>query len=73
VEISIVQDYIGLKTLDQAGKIHYGTCFGGHMQIDEHCWENVMDWLGDGSRPGADVGIPAMEHQGQQLVLQQDY
>ncbi|PLW55132.1 hypothetical protein PCANC_05314 [Puccinia coronata f. sp. avenae] len=67
------EDYIGLKTLDQAGKIHYGTCFGGHMQIDEHCWENVMDWLGDGSRPGADVGIPAMEHQGQQLVLQQDY
>jgi len=61
------EDYIGLKTLDQAGKIHYGTCFGGHMQIDEDCWQNVMDWLGDGPSESHYSALPA---DAQQLVLQ---
>ncbi|KNZ57023.1 uncharacterized protein VP01_225g6 [Puccinia sorghi] len=61
------RDYIGLKTLDQAGKIHYGTCFGGHMQIDEDCWQSVMDWLGDG--PSESL-YSALQADAQQLVLQ---
>ncbi|WAQ92512.1 hypothetical protein PtA15_16A420 [Puccinia triticina] len=65
------EDYIGLKVLDEAGKIHYGTCFGAHMQIDEDCWENVMDWLGDQSRSEANLLLQTGP-QNQQLVLQHD-
>ncbi|KAH9441495.1 hypothetical protein MJO28_015479 [Puccinia striiformis f. sp. tritici] len=63
------EDYIGLKTLDEAGKIHYGTCFGVHMEIDEDCWENVMDWLGDGEgrQAESEKTNPAQQDQ---LVLQ---
>ncbi|KAG0152426.1 hypothetical protein CROQUDRAFT_649829 [Cronartium quercuum f. sp. fusiforme G11] len=42
------EDYIGLKQLDRSGRISYGTCHGPHMMIDDQCWDNVMDWVGDG-------------------------
>ncbi|KAA1098731.1 hypothetical protein PGTUg99_001734 [Puccinia graminis f. sp. tritici] len=64
------EDYIGLKVLDEAGKIHYGTCVGAHMQIDETCWEHVMDWLGGRRRPEpADSFLPEPQ---QQLVFQHE-
>lgn len=43
-------DYIGLKKLDKAGKVKLGECQGEHMQIDEACWEDVLDHLGTGKR-----------------------
>ncbi|MBW0481764.1 hypothetical protein O181_021479 [Austropuccinia psidii MF-1] len=63
------EDYIGLKVLDQAGKIHYGTCIGEHMMIDEDCWNDVMDWLGDGHSKQAS-NLIASSSMTEQLTLQ---
>ncbi|KAM0753272.1 alpha/beta-hydrolase [Meredithblackwellia eburnea MCA 4105] len=41
-------DYIGLKTLDEAGKVHFGICEGQHMEIKPECWDLVVSWLGEG-------------------------
>ncbi|EGG10454.1 putative palmitoyl-protein thioesterase precursor [Melampsora larici-populina 98AG31] len=40
------EDYIGLKELDESGRIAYGICDGSHMQIGEQCWNSVLDWIG---------------------------
>lgn len=64
------EDYIGLKTLDQAGKIHYGVCFGAHMDINEACWDNVMDWLGGIHRATNDpMRSNILSHHSKQITL----
>ncbi|KAM0792012.1 hypothetical protein ACM66B_007123 [Microbotryomycetes sp. NB124-2] len=42
-------DYIGLKKLDERGKVEIGVCEGEHMQIDDECWDGIISWLGDGT------------------------
>lgn len=39
------EDYIGLKKLDREGRLHRRTCEGAHMEIDERCMKEVIDWL----------------------------
>lgn len=46
-----LEDWIGLKALDEAGKLHYGWCDGEHMQfsLDDNggCWDKaVRRWIG---------------------------
>lgn len=38
-------DLIGLRKLDQKGKIIRDTCTGPHMYIDEDCWQRVRSHL----------------------------
>ncbi|CCO31251.1 palmitoyl-protein thioesterase [Rhizoctonia solani AG-1 IB] len=39
---------IGLRTLDEAGKIHFTTCEGPHMRISDDCWKPlVLKFCGD--------------------------
>ncbi|CEL60494.1 palmitoyl-protein thioesterase [Rhizoctonia solani AG-1 IB] len=41
-------DRIGLRTLDEAGKIHFTTCEGPHMRISDDCWKPlVLKFCGD--------------------------
>lgn len=36
-----VEDWIGLRRLDERGGIEFESCEGGHMQIGE-CWERIL-------------------------------
>ncbi|KAB5590583.1 Palmitoyl-protein thioesterase [Ceratobasidium theobromae] len=41
-------DRIGLRTLDEAGRIHFVTCEGPHMRISDDCWKPlVLKFCGD--------------------------
>lgn len=51
------EDYIGLRQLDESGRLHRQTCRGPHMQIDNDCWRDVMAWLGKGGRGRGRGGI----------------
>jgi palmitoyl-protein thioesterase len=33
-----VHDWIGLRTLDEQGKVHLETCDGPHMHLSDECW-----------------------------------
>lgn len=55
------EDYIGLKKLNEAGLVHRRLCKGQHMQIDDECWSDVLEWL-----------KPAQRSSYNPLVLQQD-
>ncbi|GAA6008129.1 hypothetical protein JCM10207_007039 [Rhodosporidiobolus poonsookiae] len=46
------EDYVGLKRLDEAGRIVKGVCEGAHMQISAECWEGVVRWLGKRGEKG---------------------
>ncbi|KAF8348139.1 palmitoyl-protein thioesterase [Amanita rubescens] len=37
-----VEDWIGLRRLDELGRIKFESCEGGHMQIGE-CWEQILE------------------------------
>ncbi|KIK68818.1 hypothetical protein GYMLUDRAFT_34807 [Collybiopsis luxurians FD-317 M1] len=42
-----IEDWIGLRTLDERGSVIFETCEGEHMQISE-CWEVlVKQWTGE--------------------------
>jgi palmitoyl-protein thioesterase len=43
-----VEDWIGLRRLDERGGIEFESCEGGHMQIGE-CWERVLAGVVGGS------------------------
>ena len=36
------EDWIGLRTLDEQGKVVFATCAGEHMQVDRACWEPIV-------------------------------
>jgi len=36
------EDLIGLKTLDEAGKVHLESCDAAHMHIKLECWEDIV-------------------------------
>jgi palmitoyl-protein thioesterase len=36
------EDWIGLKQLDQAGRVKLVACEGEHMQIARNCWEPIV-------------------------------
>jgi palmitoyl-protein thioesterase len=42
------QDWIGLRDLDERGKLHLGHCVGEHMDLDSGgCAQGVVDkWVG---------------------------
>ena len=41
------EDWIGLKSLDEAGKIFLESCPGEHMQLPIECWEWIIKkWVG---------------------------
>lgn len=42
------EDYIGLRKLDEGGKVFLDVCVGEHMQIDRECLAGIVSWLGDG-------------------------
>ena len=42
-----LEDWIGLKALDERGAVILGTCNGEHMQLQRSCWEPVVKtWVG---------------------------
>ena len=42
-----LEDWIGLKALDERGAVILGTCNGEHMQLLRSCWEPVVKtWVG---------------------------
>jgi palmitoyl-protein thioesterase len=50
-----LEDWIGLKSLDEAGKLSFGWCDGEHMQfsLDDAggCWDKaVRRWVGSDRR-----------------------
>ncbi|GAA5873709.1 hypothetical protein JCM8547_002681 [Rhodosporidiobolus lusitaniae] len=55
-------DYIGLRQLDEAGRVTKGMCEGAHMQIDEECWEGIVRWFGKRGEKGPE-SEPAREEQ----------
>ena len=36
------EDWIGLKQLDQAGRVKLVSCDGEHMQLSRECWEPIV-------------------------------
>ena len=41
-------DRIGLRTLDESGRVHLNTCEGAHMRISDDCWKPlVLKFCGD--------------------------
>jgi palmitoyl-protein thioesterase len=36
------EDWIGLRALDEAGKVHLETCDEPHMHLPEECWEDLV-------------------------------
>jgi len=41
------EDWIGLKSLDEAGKVFLESCPGEHMQLPTECWEWIIrKWVG---------------------------
>lgn len=36
------EDWIGLKQLDQAGRVKLLSCEGEHMQLARDCWEPIV-------------------------------
>ena len=57
-----VEDYIGLRKLDEEKKVVRDVCEGTHMEIDRECWEGVVSWLGkgDGTRSPRRIGEPSI-------------
>jgi palmitoyl-protein thioesterase len=48
---------IGLRTLDESGRIHFATCEGAHMRISDECWKPlVLKFCGDQRGEAYDVG-----------------
>jgi len=51
-----LEDWIGLKQLDQAGRVKLKSCIGEHMQLPQECWVPIVEkyvgssWEGDGKR-----------------------
>ncbi|KAG8801052.1 hypothetical protein FRC17_006739 [Serendipita sp. 399] len=42
------EDWIGLRTLDEQGKVHQVVCNGEHMRLEEACWLPIVErWTGD--------------------------
>ena len=37
------QDWIGLRRLDEAGRVLLETCEGEHMQLAEECWRPLVE------------------------------
>jgi len=44
-----VEDWIGLKTLDERGAVVLETCEGEHMQLTKDCWEPLVKRFVGGS------------------------
>jgi palmitoyl-protein thioesterase len=41
------EDWVGLRTLDEAGKVHLSACDGEHMQLPPVCYEGIVKkWCG---------------------------
>ena len=57
-----VEDYIGLRKLDEGGRVVRDVCEGTHMEIDRECWESVVSWLGkgDGTRSPRRINEPSI-------------
>ncbi|GAA96938.1 uncharacterized protein L969DRAFT_19811 [Mixia osmundae IAM 14324] len=49
------RDYIGLRRLDQAGKIQFESCVGAHMEIDQACLDLMLHWIEPSSAKNAFV------------------
>ncbi|GJN91896.1 hypothetical protein Rhopal_004921-T1 [Rhodotorula paludigena] len=41
------QDYIGLRALDEQGRVTRRACKGAHMEIRDKCWEGIVQALVD--------------------------
>ncbi|KAI0743399.1 alpha/beta-hydrolase [Daedaleopsis nitida] len=53
-------DWIGLRTLDESGRVMLETCEGRHMEISDACWQPLVKkyvggFLGEGYEQGADA------------------
>jgi palmitoyl-protein thioesterase len=41
------EDWIGLRTLDESGRVHLASCDGEHMQLPPECYEWIVKrWTG---------------------------
>ena len=41
------EDWIGLRTLDEADKVFLVVCRGEHMKLDDECWRPIVSrWVG---------------------------
>ena len=36
------EDTIGLRTLDEAGRVHLESCDAAHMHLKPECWEDIV-------------------------------
>lgn len=46
-----LEDWIGLKQLDQAGRVKLESCNGEHMQLPRDCWEPIVKrYVGGGGK-----------------------
>jgi palmitoyl-protein thioesterase len=37
-----VEDWIGLRTLDESGRVELVSCDGGHMHLSTECWQPLV-------------------------------
>lgn len=37
-----IEDWIGLRTLDEKGGVVFKTCVGEHMQMNDECWQPIV-------------------------------
>jgi len=52
-----LDDTIGLRTLDEAGKVYLEACAGEHMQLPKECWEPIVSrFCGSGPEPNWRAG-----------------
>ena len=41
-------DIIGIRTLDESGRLHFESCDGAHMHLKVECWEPIVrQYVGD--------------------------
>jgi palmitoyl-protein thioesterase len=42
------EDWVGLRKLDDAGKVFLVVCEGAHMQLSDECWRPIVKrWVGN--------------------------
>jgi len=59
------EDWIGLRKLDEAGKVFLVVCQGTHMQLTDECWRPIVQrWVGsvdmENSTPVTEMEIPSL-------------
>jgi len=57
-------DLIGLRALDESGRVHLESCDSAHMRLPKDCWEPIVK-----KYTGGEVGLRSEESFGEEKVL----